>query len=251
MNLLKILGRRLSVAVLAIGCLFLIAACGGEPPATVAPTPTPEPELTLNDLLSSAGERLAALSTAKFQMIDEMESGAKFFRTTLKTLDGEVKSPDSVRMLADVEVPALGFAQIEILAVGDLAYMKFSKDAPWAPLPLDQVPFNFRGLGVTLSELLPIMKNVAITGREFAGGAQTIRIDGNVVSEELSNLITSADSGHAITLTLWLDEVDHTLRQIRIVGQVFDDDAPATSRLLTIDIDVPVDIQLPDIDSSR
>ncbi len=69
------------------------------------------------------------MSTAKFHMIDEMESGAKFFGTTLKTVDGEVKSPDSVRMLVDVEAPGLGFVEIEILAVWDLAYMKFSKDA--------------------------------------------------------------------------------------------------------------------------
>ena len=246
MNLSRTLRRGLSIAVLVTGLLFLTAACETEP---VAPTPTPEPELSLGDLLSSAGQKLAAMSTAKFHMIDEMESGAQFFGTTLKTVDGAVKSPDSVRMLVDVEAPGLGFVEIEILAVGELSYMKFSKDAPWLPLPLDQVPFNFGGIGVTLSELLPVMKDTAIVGRESVRDAQAIRIDGNVASEEMSDLITSVDSGHAITLTLWLDEVEHTLRQLRIAGRLFDDDAPETSRLLTLDINVPVDIQLPDIDS--
>ena len=218
MSLSRIVRHRLSIAMLVVGLLFLAAACEADP---VAPTPTPEPELSVSDLLSSAGQKLAALSTAKFHMIDEMESGAKFFGTTLKTLDGEVKSPDGVRMLVDVEAPGLGFVEIEILAVGDLAYMKFSKDAPWLSLPLDQVPFNFGGLGITLSELLPVMKDVAIVGREFVRDAQTIRIDGNVASEEMSNLIKSVDSGHAITLTLWLDEVEHTLRQLRLAGQLF------------------------------
>ena len=32
--------------------------------------------------------------------------------------------------------------------------MKFAKDAPWVPLPLDLVPFNFAGLGPTLRDLL-------------------------------------------------------------------------------------------------
>ena len=248
-DLSEIVCRRLSITVLVMGLVFLAAACQSGP--ADAPSPTPEPELSLDDLLSSAGEELAAMSTVKFQMIDEMESGAKFFGTTLKSVEGEVRSPDSVRMLVDVEAPGLGFAEIEILAVGDLAYMKFSKDAPWAPLPPDQVPFNFGGIGVTLSELLPVMKNVAIMSRESVGSAQTIRIDGDVVSEETSDLITSVDSGHAITLTLWIDEVEHTLRQVRIAGQLFDDDAPETRRLLTMDINVPVDIQLPDISSGR
>ena len=243
MNLSQMIRRRVSTTVLVMGFLLFAAACGEE---AAAPA---EPELSLDDLLSSAGEKLAAVSTAKFEMIDEKESGAKFFGNTLKTVSGEIETPDSVRMLVDVEAPGLGFVEIEILAVGTQSFMKFSRDAPWVPLPLDQVPFNFGGIGTTLSELLPVMKDAAIVGRESAGGAQTVRLDGTVASEQMSGLITSVDSGHAITLTFWLDESDHTLRQFRIAGQLFNDDAPATSRLVTMDINVPVDIQLPDIAS--
>ena len=247
MNLSRTTRRRLSISVFVMGLLFLAAACGGE---SAMSAPTPEPELSVSDLLSSAGEKLAALSTAKFQMVDENESGAKFFGNTLKTVNGDIKSPDSVRILVDVEAPGFGFVEIEILAVGDQAFMKFSRDAPWVSLPRDQVPFNFGGIGVILSELLPVMKDVAIAGRESVEGAQTVRIDGSVTSEEMSTLISSVDSGHAITLSLWLDEGDHTLRQFRIAGQLFNDDGPETSRLVTMDIDVAVDIQLPDINAS-
>ena len=274
MNLSKIAGHGLSITALVMGFLFLVAACEAEPTPTAAPTPTPtvapthtptvaptptptvtpsptpEPELPLDDLLSRAGEKLAEISTAKFQMIDELESGSKFFGMTLKSVEGEVKSPDSFRMLVAVETSNFGFVEIEMLAVGDRAFMKFSKDAPWARLPLEQVPFNFGGLGITLSELLPAMKNTIIAGRESVGGVQTISIGGDVVSEEMANLITSTDPGHAITLTFWVDEVDYTLRQFRIAGKLFDDDGPETKRLISImNINVPVDIQLPEIDS--
>ena len=245
MDLSETVRRRLSIIVLVMGLVFLVAACQSEPAA--APTPTPEPELTLEELLASAGKKLAGMSTAKFQMLDEMETGAKFFRTTLKAVNGEIKSPDSVKMVVDVEAPRLGFAQIEILGVGEQVFMKFSKDAPWLPLPPEQIHFNFGGLGVTLSELLPVMKDGEIVGRESVGGVQTIRIEGNVLSEDLSDLITSVDPGHAITLTFWIDEDEHTLRQLRIAGQLFDEDAPETSRLVIMDINVPVDIQLPDV----
>ena len=242
MDVFRIVIRISSITTLVMGLLLLVTACEAEP--------TPEPEMSVDDLLSSVAEELAAMSSAKFQMIDEMESGTKFLGTTLKRVEGEVTDPASVRMLVDVVHPALGFLELEIVAVEDLAYMKFSEGAPWTPLPLDQMPFNFGGLGVTLSELAPVVRDAAITGRESIGGAQTVRVDGSLVSEELSNLITSADSGHAIALTLWIDEVDHTLRQLRIAGQIWDDDAPETTRLLIIrGINVPVDIQLPDIAS--
>ena len=248
MNLSGTLRRRLPVVASIAVVLSFAAACGG---GAAEPTPTPAPELSVGDLVSSAGEKLAAISTAKFEMVDEKQSGAKFFGNTLKTVTGEIETPDSVRMLVDVENPGMGFVEIEILAVGDQAFIKFSRDAPWVPLPLDQVPFNFGGIGVTLSEILPVMRNAAIAGRESVDGAQTIRIDGNVVSEEMSSLITSVDPGHAITLSLWLGEADHTLRQFRIDGQLFDDDAPGTSRMVTMDIDVPVDIQLPDVSAGQ
>ena len=260
MKLTKILRRRLSITVLLMGLMLLTAACGAEPAPTaaptseptVAPTPTPTPELTLDSVLSSAGQGLAEMSTAKFQMIDELESGSQFFGMTLKNVEGEIKSPDSFRMLVNVETPNFGFVAIEMMAVGEQAYMKFSRDAPWAPLPLDQVPFNFGGMGVTLSELLPILKDVSVTGRESVDGIQTVRLDGNVVSEEMSKLITSVDSGHPIQLTFWFDEAGYTLRQFRMIGKLFNDDAPETSRLVGImNVNAPVDIQLPDIASGQ
>ncbi|MDE2838206.1 MAG: LppX_LprAFG lipoprotein [Chloroflexota bacterium] len=229
------------MAVLAVGIL-LLAACEAEP--------TPTPELSVEDVLSGAAEELAALSTAKFQMVDEMESGAKFFEMTLKSVEGEVKTPDSFRMLVELVNPGLGFVEIEMMAVGEQAYMKFSADAPWTSLPVDAVPFNFGGIGVTLSEILLVIEAPAITGRESVGGAQAIRIYGDVVSEEMSGLITDVDSGHAITLTLWIDEVSHNLKQLRIAGKLYDEDAPETTRLVVIeDIDAPVDIQLPEVTS--
>ena len=204
----------------------------------------------MSDLLSIAGEKLAAMSTARFKMIDELESGAKFFGMTFKSLEAEVQAPDSFRMLVDVVTPGFGFVEIEMMAVGDQAYMKLSKDAPWAPLPLDQVPFNFAGLGTTLRDVLSTLKDGAITGRESILDTQAIRVEGSLASEDLSHLITSVDSGHSVALTLWIDEAEHTLRQIRVEGQINDDDAPETIRVLTIEgIALPLDIQLPDVAS--
>ena len=246
MNVVRTAVRIPSLVALGMAFLLLVTACGSEP----APTTTePEPELSLEEILARTGENLASFSTATFQMIDENETGAKFFGATLKNVDGEVESPDSAHIVVEVE-SAMGFAEIEIVAVGDVAFMKFSAGAPWNPLPLDQVPFNFVGLGITLSNLLPLVQDPAITATESVGGGPAIRVDGTLMSEDLSTLITSADTGHPIDLSLWIGEADHELRQIRISGQIFDDDGEGTSRLIILsDYNTPVDIQLPDTSS--
>lgn len=249
MNLSKALRRGLPVTVLIVVVLFPAAACGTEPEPTPVPTtaPTPTPAPDLDDLLSRAGARMAAMITAQFGMIDETESGAKFFDTTLKSMEAEVRSPDSFRMLVDVVSPAFGFIEIEMMAIGEQAFIKLSRDAPWGPLPLDQVPFNFSGLGPTLRDVLARLDDTAIEGRESIRDAQTVRVEGSITSDDLLDLVTNADRGHVLTLTLWIDEADHVLRQIRIAGQIYDDDGPETSRLLTINgFDVPVDIRLPE-----
>ena len=85
MNLSRTLRRGLSITVLAVVFLFSVAACGGED------TPTPAPDVELDDLLSNAGEKMAAMSTAKFTMVDEEETGAKFFGTIFKSMETEVR----------------------------------------------------------------------------------------------------------------------------------------------------------------
>ena len=243
MRLSKTIRHGLLIAILLTGFVFAAAACGGESTRSL-------PEL--DELLPALGENLAAMETVNFDLVDEHESGAPFFSMSLRSLEGEIKAPSSFRMQVKVENPGFGFVEIGMLAVGDEAFMKFSEDAPWVPLPLDQVPFNFAGLGPTLSDLLPLIKDTVITGRDSIEGDETIRVDGYVQSEELSSLITTVDSGHRVDLTLWITEDETNLRQLRIDGQIYDDDGPETSRLLRISsIGHEVDIELPDVASSQ
>jgi hypothetical protein len=245
MNLSRTLRRGLQGIVLMVVVLLSVNACGGES------EPDPAPGVDLDGLLSGAGENMAASTTVKFNMVDVDESGAKFFGTTLKSLEAEVKAPDSFKMVVDVEAPGFGFVEIEMVAVGEQAFLKFSKDSPWNPLPLDEVPFNFAGLGLTLRDLLATIKDGAVvTGRESLGGVEAIVVEAEIASDELLSLVSTADSGHDVALTLWIDEAEHNLRRVRIAGRIFDDDDSETVRHLNIlGIDVPVEIQIPDVGS--
>ena len=267
----------IAIALSAALVLLLIAACGSDPASTEAPEtaptsasssaetfgPTPAPEATptptrqptptltaeeqLSDLLSRVEWKLAAMSTATFDLVDVHESGAPFFRTNFKSLTGIVKSPHSFWMQVNVVAPGFGSIRIEMTAVGEEAYMKFSEDGPWTPLPLEQVPFNFGEIGLQLSRLVPALTDVSLLDPEAGEDVQIIGFEGLISSDELSGLITGVDPGHTVTLTFWVDEVEHTLRRFQIAGKLFNDDAPETMRLLDVTgVNVPVDIQLPE-----
>ena len=250
--------RMLSLAALLIGSFLLAAACEGEPTPTPtnAPTPTPTPVPTptpsAEDFIAAVGQNIAAMSTAKFGMIDETETGAKFFGTTFKSMEAQVEAPASLTMVVEVVAPLFGFVRIQIVKVGDQAFIKLSDDAPWNPLPPDQVPFNFAGMGTVFAGLPGTIEDVAMVGREEVQGAQTIKVEGVIDSEALLPLITTSNPGHPVTLTFWIDETELMLRQLRLAGQIYDADAPETTRLLTVeDVNVPVDIQLPDAASGQ
>ena len=253
--------RRRRDGGLALCAVLIVVACQSSPDAVprpqLAPTATWEPtpaaprEVTADDLIRQAAVQLAAVRSARFDMVDEDETGAEFFGTTVRSMEAEVQSPDSVRLLLSVVAPALGFVKIEIIAAGKEAFMKFSEDAPWAPLPLDQMPFDFADVGPTLSDALHRMTNATIAGQEDVDGVSTVRIDGMIASDNLTDLITSADTGHPIILSLWLDESDRTLRRMRILGRLYDDDAAETSRVLNFTMDAVVDIRIPDVTNGQ
>ena len=231
------------------------------PEPTATPEATPEPTAAApsdaaaaqaGQFLAAVGQNIAAMSTAKISMVDETESGAPFFGTMLKRMEASIETPDKLHMVVDVEAPGFGFVEIEIVQVGDQAFLKLSKDAPWAPLPPDQVPFDFAGIAKLFESLPAVIQDLSLTGQDVVQGAPAITVQGLIKSEALLDLITTAEPGHDVTLTLWVDPTQALLRQIRLEGRIYAADAPETSRLITIeDINVPVEIELPDLTAGR
>lgn len=244
--------RGLLAPALMVVLLFMAAACGEEPTpmptpaATPTATPVPTPTPSVEEFLTAVGSSIANMSSAKFSMVEETGTAAQFYGTTFKRMEAEVEAPGSVKMLVEVVAPGFGFVEIEIIKVGSQAFLKLSEDAPWSSMPPSLIPFEFAGLAVVFATLPNTIRDAALTGREELQGEQAIRVEGVIDSGDLLPLITSANSGHPIALTLWIDETDALLRQIRLAGQVYDEDGPETTRLLILEgINVPVDIELP------
>ncbi len=232
------------IAVGIIAALSLGAACGEEPaPTDAEPTEAPG----VDEVLAAVGANVAAMSSAKFGLVDETETGAPFLEMTFKSMEAVVEAPNNFEMLVEVVSPSFGFVKVEIVKVGDQAWRSLSIGVPWSPMPLDELPFDFEGLGVVFADLPANIQNAALTGQEELRGISTVRVEGVVESDVLSPLLTTADPGHDVSLLMWVDATTHELRQVRLAGQIYDDDGPETTRLLTIDdINLPVDIELPD-----
>ena len=171
---------------------------------------------------------------------------------TFESMEVEVEAPSSFTAKAEVEAPAFGTLQVSMVAVENQAYIRFSESAPWISTTLDQLPFNFGQVGTNLSDLLPKVREPEISGQETVLGVQTTRVVGTIFSEDLRALLNTLDSGHFIELTLWIDEAELALVQIRFNGQIYDADMPGARRLLIIEaINAPIEIQLPEIPSGQ
>ncbi len=217
---------------------------------TAIPDLTQDP--VVSGLLSSVGEKLAAISTMRFRLVDEGESGATLLGGTLKSMEVEVEAPSSFSVAAELEAPALGTVQVSMVAVENQAYIRFTDSAPWISTTLDQLPFNFGQVGTNLGDLLPIVREPEISGQESVLGVQTTRVVGTIFSEDLRALLNTLYSGHIIELTLWIDDADHALVQMRLNGQIYDYDPPGARRLLIIEaINAPIEIQLPEVPSDQ
>lgn len=233
---------------------FLAAACNGESAeSTESPTPTSTTTtlaLSAADYIAAVSESVAGLSTAKITMVDEEESGETFYGMTFKDMEATIQDPDSLDVIIRTRNPAFGFVEVRMVRVGDQAFMKLSDNAPWASMPADEIPFNFTGLKAVFAVLPTTIQDLAMAGREEVQDSQTMSIRGTITSDDLTPLITSADTGHEVAVTLWIDETDFALKQLRLVGRIFDGDDPETARFLVVkDINVPVTIELPEVAS--
>ena len=163
-------------------------------------------------------------------------------------------APSDSRMVIELISPVVGVVPIEIVVVEEQAYIKLSPISPWTIFPEDQLPFDLGGLGTALRDTLPAVRfaTIAGTGTESILGIDTVRVDGSIASEGLSEFFPAVDSGLEVGLSLWIDESELTLRRVGIYGQLYQGDAPETERLLTIEaINIPIDIQVPDLESGR
>ncbi len=164
---------------------------------------------------------------------------------------GQVSIPGrfSVTVEAESEFPK-SYLEINIITIDDAAYMTDIFTGHWKQISADSLPFNLSGLGQTLADIVDAVESPVAVSEERLRGVDTLRIKGQIASQDLSELVPGAGEDFPVDLELWLDREQGLLQQVHIIGRVVPTDDSGTVRQLSLeDINQPVDISPPGIPS--
>jgi hypothetical protein len=90
------------------------------------------------------------------------------------------------------------------------------------------------------------LEDVSVVGIENVGGHDTYRLEGHVDSGVLEAAAPIAEPGLTVTVKVWADVEDYTIRQVRLEGPFAPDEPPAIVRILILSkFDEPISIEPP------
>lgn len=196
--------------------VVLLAACGGDPPAT--PTPTPEPELTSEEILARASRQLAETQAVAFALAVEGDTFVDPLKTIrLLSATGDLQRPDRVatEFRASIATRAI---TLRLVTIGEQTWMTDVLTGEWRPAPPEfayrpDVLFdNQQGLG-------PVMGRVTGVERledEDLGGRVTYHLRADVPESVIGPLSYNTLRGSPIAVDLWVAQDTGDLLRARL-----------------------------------
>ena len=231
-----------------LGVPVWVLAAGCSPAATATPTPTPLPLIDPAEALQRAVTQVLALKSAAFTLEHQIGTTTLFPGLEMSKASGVVDIPEkfSLKVEAQSEFPR-SYVEINIVAIGDQAYMTDFVTGQWREVPLASLPVSLGGLGRTLADIIEAVDSPQLAGAEQLRGRDAWRVTGRVRSQDLAPLVPGAADDLDVALELWLDQRDGLLLQALITGAVVPTDVPDAVRLLVLDhFNAPVDITPPE-----
>lgn len=233
--------KALLAALLVMGLLVSCGADKASQPSIEAAEIDPGP------LMRQAVGQLLALESAAFSLEHLSGTTALFPGVLMTKAWGEVSIPGRFRITIEAEsLFPKSYIEISIITIDDTSYMTGIFSGQWNEISTDSLPFNVSGLGETLAGIVDAVQRPRVIGEERLNGVDTLRIEGEVVSQDLAGLVPGAGKDFTVGLELWLDRSQGLLQQVLIVGRVIPTDEEDTVRRLTLDdINQPVEINPP------
>ena len=226
-------------AALASLLLALTVGC------SAATTPTMEVQVDPREVLLGSVDRLMALQSAAFTLEHQVGTSELLPGLELNRVYGVAVIPDKFRFTVEAQIGG-AYVETEMLVIDQRAYMTNFFSGKWEEVSMEVLPLNFADLGRSLADILQAVEAPTLEGTQTLRGHQVYLIRGRVRSEDLAVLVPQAGSGFALGLELAVDRSEGLLLQVLITGRIVATDTEETVRLLTLDdIDVPVDIQVP------
>lgn len=226
----------ITIAVLAF------VGCGGGDGGEEA-TPGPLPPAA--DVLEGALARIDAMKTFHFRL--EHENGASKIPLDLMldTAEGDVVLPD--RLYAKLEAKAgTQPVRVEVIGIGDDGWITNPFNREWQRLPSGTTIKDVFDPAQGVRAVATSMEGAKVTGEEEIDGADCYRVEGTVTSDVMEAAAPIAEPGLTITVRVWVDKEDSSIRRIRLEGRMAPDEPENIVRKLELsEFDESVEVTPP------
>jgi hypothetical protein len=231
-----------ALLALVLAALPLAVACGGDG-EEAGPTPAALPPA--EEVLPKVVERAGALESFHFRLEHEGGLSPIPLGLKLKTADGDVIVPD--RMQAELEAEAGGaLVRVEVIGIGEEGWITNPFSREWQPLPRGTTISAIFDPAAGINAVAGSLQEVRVAGVEKAGGHDTYLLEGQVDSGVLEAAAPIAEPGLTVTVKIWADIEDYTIRQVRLEGPFAPEEPAAIVRILFLSrFDEPVSIEPP------
>ena len=230
---------------LAAVIIVLAAACAGlgqpsgpagtpVPTSTPTPTPTPTPPPDPRALLARASQQLQVQRNLEFTLEHPVGSTPLATGLMLVAAEGVADLPDRFRLSLDMEASGT-VVKLDVIVVGEQAYMTNLFTGDWEPVSKEQIPFRFDFVTESVVALLAGVEDPALLGQSDLEGSPSYHIAGVGPTNTLVRLIPGALPDSTVPVEVWLDRADGRLRQVRLTGPLVAGDLPDTVRVVRLE----------------
>ena len=238
------------IAIAALTCVLVAAACGmgGQEVATTAPSPTPPPDPSV--ILQAAADRFQALQFFTFTMTHENGGTPIAFGLLMEDVTGQVVAPD--RLEAEVGAWAGGFFfDVSLIAIGEETWLTNPFTDEFELIEKGIVSSALLDPATGISGIIRDAKDPVLEGETSLDGISTYHLTSVIDSGQLTSIAPTAEPGLPIDVGIWVGIDDSLVYKIHMFGPMSSDEDPNITRtILPSDFDIPAEIAPPDISSN-
>ena len=233
---------RQTAPLVAMLLAAVLTACSQQPTPTPMPSPTPvDPKAELRRTV----ERLLALQSVSFVLDQTVGVTLLAPGIEMNRAYGIVRVPGKFDVTVEAQVGNL-YVELGMASIDGVSYMTNPITGQWAEVPAEAIPINLLTLGPTLAGIVEAVQTPELLGESTLEDVDVYQMRGNILSEDLRDLVPGADDGHSVVLEMWMEKGNGALRKATITGRVSDEDVSDALRVLTLDnIDQPITIKPP------
>lgn len=229
--------------------LLALACAGPAATATPQPTPTPTPLPDPAAILAQAAGQVAAAESLGFVL--EHPTGSAELAPGLRLIraEGAANLPDRFRLALELEASG-SFLELEIIGIGDAAWMTNLFSGEWESVPAAALPVRWENAGAVFAAALAAVESPQLVGTEMvdaaAGSYRAWAIRGRLPGTALAAALPGTPVAEAVAVTIWADQAARRLPRLRLEGPLLAGDLPETARVLTLTaLQPPAEIAAP------